>query len=74
MSDKWFDKVKQGTLVCIQSSDVTDEYYPWLVTNPNPDIETFKNKYPLSHTMFLDNRNIQYGNWGYNRFMLIGIK
>lgn len=74
MSTEWFEGVKMGSVVCIQSSDVVDTEYPWLVTNPSPTIDSFKEKYKLSTTLFCDTLRIQNGAWGYNRFMIIGIK
>jgi hypothetical protein len=74
MPNDWYDRVPTGALVCIQSSDVTDMTYPWLVTNPNPDQETLVNKYPLNQTLFLGEKEFDYGSWGYKRFMIIGRK
>jgi hypothetical protein len=74
MTTEWFDAIKPGTLVCIQSSDVTDPEYPWLIKTASADIESFKQKYNLSKALFCDTLRIQYGDWGYDRFMLIGVK
>lgn len=72
--NSWYDKIEEGTLVCIQSSDVIDPEYPWLITQPSPTLESFAEKFPVYSTRFLGTLPIQYDNWGYNRFMLIGIK
>lgn len=74
MNNTWFSGVSTGSLVCIQSSDVLEPKYPWLITNPNPDQETLVKKYPLSQTLFSGEKEFDYGSWGYKRFMLIGIK
>jgi hypothetical protein len=74
MPNDWFNRVSTGTLVCIQSSDVLDPAYPWLISNPNPDMETLIKKYPLSQYHFVDTQVIKYDNWGYKRFMIIGVK
>lgn len=74
MKSDWFDRVPTGAIVCIQSSDVTMTEFPWLITNPNPDQDTLAKKYPLSQTLFSGEKEFNYGNWGYKRFMLIGIK
>lgn len=74
-SSKWFDNIPSGTLVCIQSSNVVEPEYPWLVTNPSPTIDSFSLKYNLSKIYFLDTLPIRYDNGhGYDRYMLIGIK
>lgn len=70
----WFDNIKPGTLVCIQSSDITDPQEPWIIKNPSESLGSFRDKYPLKKLMFLDALKIDYGSWGYQRFMLIGIK
>jgi hypothetical protein len=74
MPSTWFNNVKEGTLVCVQSSDVIDPSYPWLVSNPNKDIDTLIEKCPLSHRFFMGTKHIEYTDWGYKRFMLIGLK
>jgi len=74
MSNDWYNSIKENTLVCIQSSDVTDPNYPWLITNPNHNMETLVKKYPLSQTLFSGEKEFNYGSWGYKRFMLIGVK
>lgn len=74
MTTEWFDAIKPGTLVCIQSSSITDPEYPWLIVTASPDIESFKQKYNLSKTFLCDTLKVQYDSWGYDRFMLIGIK
>lgn len=71
---QWFKNIPYGTLVCIQSSNVTDPNEPWNIKNPSPDIESFRNQYELETTHFCETLPIRYGNWGYDRFMLIGIK
>jgi trans-aconitate methyltransferase len=70
----WFANIPAGTLVCIQSSNVTDTKEPWYIKNPSHSIIDFANKYPVSSTLFLDALPIRYQGWGYDRYMLIGIK
>lgn len=70
----WFDNIMPGTLVCLQSSDVVESNDVWKVINPNRSLEELQNKYPLSHTLFLGEKPIQYENWGFKRLMLIGVK
>lgn len=74
MTTEWFDNIKQGALVCIQTSNITDANEPWFIVTPSPDIDSFRQKYNLSTTLFLDTLRIQYGDWGYDRYMLIGYK
>jgi hypothetical protein len=73
-SSAWFDNISSGTMVCIQSSDILDPDEPWLIKNPSHSIDEFLSKYPLSEIKFSETLPITYEDWGYNRFMLIGIK
>jgi hypothetical protein len=70
----WFTKISPGTIVCIQSSNMTDPNDPWLIKTPNPTMEKFSERYPLTTTYFCDTMRIQYATWGYDRYMLIGVK
>lgn len=70
----WFENIPRGTLVCIQTSNVTDPEHPWFIRQPSPDINSFLEKYHLSTTHFVGTYRIQYSNSGYDRYMLIGIK
>lgn len=72
-SMSWFDNISPGTLVCIQSSNITDANDPWFVTNPSDTFESFMEKYPLN-VKFAGTLPIRYDDWGYDRYMVIGIK
>lgn len=72
--DVWFKKIPAGTTVCIQTSNVTDPNEPWLIKTPHATLEETIQKYPLTRTHFSNTLRIQYGDWGYDRYMLIGIK
>jgi len=74
MDSLWFYRVPKGTLVCIQSSDVVQNDNIWKVTNPNISLDDLVKKYPLSHYMFIGDKHIGYEDWGYKRFMIIGVK
>lgn len=69
----WFDNISPGTLVCIQSSNIIDATDPWYVTNPSSTFESFMEKYPLN-VKFAGTLPIRYNDWGYDRYMVIGIK
>jgi hypothetical protein len=70
----WFGKIPAGMLVCIQSSNMTEPKAPWLITNPSPTLESFISKYTLTTNYMTDTLRIQYDGWGYDRYMIIGIK
>jgi hypothetical protein len=78
-STEWWDHVPSGILVCIQSSNVTVADEPWIIKQPNPDINTFRNRYPLENELFLGVTHIRmdlevHGVRGYDRYMIIGHK
>lgn len=73
-STEWFDSISNGTLVCVQSSNSTDKNDPWLIENPSTTIESFMEKYPLTNIKFAGTLPIRYNDWGYDRYMIIGIK
>jgi hypothetical protein len=70
----WFNKIPSGTTVCIQTSNVIDPNEPWLIKTPHKTLEDTISKYPLTITHFTDTLRIQYNDWGYDRYMIIGIK
>lgn len=73
-SARWYENIPSGSLVCIQSSNVTEINDPWFIQNPSHSISNFASKYPLTTTLFLDTLPIRYQSWGYDRYMVIGIK
>ena len=44
----------------------------WDITNPNPTMDDFKKKYPLSQILFEGEKVFDYGHLRYSRYMLIG--
>lgn len=74
VSNEWFNNIDQGTLVCFQSSDIDSTDDVWKITSANKSLEDFVKKYPLSHYILKDTKEFVYGDWGYKRFMIIGIK
>jgi hypothetical protein len=71
---QWFNNIPSGTTVCIQSSNIVDPSEPWLVTNPSATFDIFMEKYPLTDIKFAGTLPIRYKDWGYDRYMIIGIK
>jgi hypothetical protein len=71
---QWFDNISNGTLVCLQSSDVDSTDDVWKITNANKSLDDLIKKYPLSQYLFKDTIEFKYSVGGYQRFMIIGIK
>jgi hypothetical protein len=74
VGNEWFNKISKGTLVCIQTSNVTDPTAPWLIKTPCPTMDQFQSMYSLSKVHFCGEQRIQYATWGYDRYMIIGVK
>ena len=73
-SAEWFDLIKPGTMVCVQSSNIADDQPPWHVQQPTPNFERFQEVYPLSRTLYSGVKDITYVGWSYQRYMTIGVK
>lgn len=78
-STEWFSKLHVGTLVCIQSSDikhkdVIESLETWQQNQPNSDLATFLNRFPVSEYLYVGTKTFEYPDYGYNRFMMIGRK
>jgi hypothetical protein len=67
MTEEWFDRIKPGTTVAIQTNDFheIDEHI-----NTVKDLTELEKKYNMSTVLFLGTKDCD----RYNRFMLIGIK
>ena len=72
--EDWFHNIPSGRLVAIQTSNVTRSGHPWLVVNPNPNMPEFAKKFPMSEVLFSRGITIKYDVFGYERYMIIGIK
>lgn len=74
MDDKWFGQLNNNPLICIQTSNRVTDDINWSILNPNPDMETFKSKYPMSQILFEGEKVFDYGHLQYSRYMIIGKK
>jgi hypothetical protein len=72
---EWWNQIPLSTLICIQSSNITISDYPWLIKQPNPNINVFTNRYPLSQMLMKGIKQIEMSSKpNYERYMLIGYK
>lgn len=72
----WFELIPVGTIVCIQSTNITDPNEPWLIKQPTPSIKEFSKTYPLSQQFMIGIKPIPLNKHGkfYERYMIIGKK
>ena len=77
-SNRWYHQVPRGKLLALQSNNLTPEkvskYKDWVILDPNPDMETFKEKYHMDKIIFEGQLEFDYGDLKYSRYMLIGRK
>lgn len=78
-TNDWFNKLPTNTLVCVQSSDIKDKDViesvdTWQQNQPNSDLATFLNRFPVSEYLYVGTKTFEYPDYGYNRFMMIGKK
>jgi hypothetical protein len=70
----WFDKLPSNSIVCIQAVDIDIPDEPWAIRQVTPTLDTLIDRYPMTALQFSGTKRIQYETWGYNRFMIIGVK
>lgn len=73
-SKLWFDNLPENTIVCIQSSNITDPKEPWIIKQPSASFDDFLNNYPLTHKLYTGIQKIEYSHFSYERYMMIGKK
>lgn len=73
-SNKWYDTVPNNSLVCIQTTDMTDPKFPWYIKQTTSSLDKLINKFNLSKLLYSGQRHVQYKENGYNRYMIIGCK
>jgi hypothetical protein len=70
----WYDNIPINSLICFQSTDVTSDDNRWHITQHISSLDNLISKYKLTKLLYSGIKNINYGPWEYNRFMIIGYK
>lgn len=70
----WYDNIPKGNVVCLQTTNLNDTEYPWYIKTVTSSIDEFKNLFPMEKILYKGTKSINYNTWGYDRFMLIGIR
>lgn len=73
-SRDWYSKVPADSMVCLQSTNMNIEGDPWDINDYTPNIETILERYPMKKILYQNIKNIRYNHFGYDRFMIIGVK
>jgi hypothetical protein len=69
-SMEWFNRIPKGTRVVLQGNDMPHEEH----VNNTTSLKEFVDLFPLSNYMYTGEKVFQYPDWGFKRFMCIGIK
>ena len=70
----WYETIPSDALVCLQTTDITDDSQEWEITQKTGDLAEFKNRYPMTQLYFEGSKSLPYKTTSYNRLMLIGRK
>jgi hypothetical protein len=70
ISDDWFHRIPNGVKIALQSNNMAHDDHHSNITSQQEMYE----KYPLSNTLFTGEKQFKYPEWGFTRYMLIGIK
>jgi hypothetical protein len=73
-NNKWYNTVPDNSLVCIQTTNMTDPEFPWYIKQTTSTLDELINKFNFSKLIYSGTKNIQYEKDGYKRFMIIGCK
>jgi hypothetical protein len=69
-SFEWFDNIRPGTRVVLQSNNMPHEEH----TSVSTSLDQFAETYSLSEYAFKGSKRFVYPNWSFNRYMIIGVK
>lgn len=70
----WYNTIPQGSIVCMQTTDIVDDNPKWEINQKTKDLDELKNNYPFTELLFQGTKNFTYPSLSYNRLMTIGIK
>lgn len=70
----WYDNIPDNSLICIQSTDLPKDNIRWAITQSVNSLDELSQRYKMKEILYSGIKNINYGPWGYNRFMIIGYK
>jgi hypothetical protein len=73
-NNNWYDSVSNGSLVCIQTTNMKDPEFPWFIKQTTDSLDELVNKFNLSNLLYSGVKNIPYATNGYKRYMIIGTK
>lgn len=69
-NDRWFHNIPTGTLIFLQGSDLNHDDHSNIVNST----QEMMDRYPLSEFLYEGSKFFDYGDHGFKRFMIAGIK
>jgi hypothetical protein len=73
-SNKWYETVPDNSIVCIQTTNMTDPDFPWYIKQTTGSLDELINKFNFTKLIYSGEKHIQFQKDGYKRFMIIGCK
>jgi hypothetical protein len=73
-SNKWYETVPDNSIVCIQTTNMTDPNFPWYIKQTTGSLDELINKFNFTKLIYSGEKHIQFQKDGYKRFMIIGCK
>ena len=73
-SNEWYDNIPIGSIICIQSTDMPIDNGKWEITQSIESLDDLMNRYKMSTILYSGKHLVDYVEWSYNRYMIIGIK
>jgi hypothetical protein len=73
-SNNWYETVPDNSIVCIQTTNMTDPDFPWYIKQTTENLDELINKFNFTKLIYSGEKHIQFQKDGYKRFMIIGCK
>ena len=73
-SNKWYDTIPNNSLVCVQTTNMTDPGFPWYIKQSTNSLDELIDKFNLSKLLYSGEKRMPYKESGFNRYMIIGCK
>lgn len=73
-TNEWFNKIPEGSVVCLQCTDMPTDTQLWHVNESYQSVNDFASVYKLNQILYMNSKEIVYSHLKYKRHMLIGIK
>jgi hypothetical protein len=73
-NNKWYETVPYNSIVCIQTTNMTDPEFPWYIKQSTNSLDELIDKFNLSKLLYSGEKHMPYKESKFNRYMIIGCK